>query len=220
MSDSPSTTANDIVLSASPWYLWRRVVAMTVLPIVFSAAFFYDWKIGYPKDKEQYQEYIKWQKDGKSTDEWIRYAEQRKWDAKPEEMTDEKIEGQFQWGTGVGLVGLGLLLYYGLSYPKKLKATQTAFSPPWHGDIRYDQVRKFDIRTWKHKGLAYAYYEQTPGGKQKKAVIDDFRFVGADAVKDLILAKFDGEIIEHAAEPAPCADTIPETVADTETTNV
>jgi hypothetical protein len=45
--------------------------------------------------------------------------------------------------------------------------------------IPYADVFRIDKRKWEHKGLAYAWY-RTPAGAEKRAVIDDLKFGGAD----------------------------------------
>ncbi len=194
-----------IVLSASSWYLWRRVVAFTVLPLFFSLYFFYDWKYGYPKKREQWEVYQQWKKEERSTTDWVRYASEQGWDKEPDEMTDEKIQEQFNWGVGTGVVGLALLAYYLLSYPKKLRADATSLTPPWSPPVPFDKVRRVDRRPWKLKGLAYAYWQPdgAPADKLKKAEIDDLRFPGADKILTRLTRNFDGEILDLIEDPEP-----------------
>jgi hypothetical protein len=209
--------SSPISLSASSWYLWRRVVAMSVLPIAFSLAFFYDWKWGYPPKKEQWEFYQEWKRTNPESDsrQWFAIAEKNGYDTEPDEMTDEKITGQLHWGIGTGVVGLGLLIYFLLSYPKKLQADAGSFTPPWGPRVPFSAIKTLDRRPWKLKGLAYAHYA-LDGGKVKKAVIDDLRFPGADAVLTRVQAAFVGEILDLEEEveeetPAQAAeDTVPE----------
>jgi hypothetical protein len=196
MSDSVAASP-DISLSASKWYLWRRVLAMTLLPLAFSAYFFYDWKLGYPKQKVIYDEFQQYEKSGR-TEEWVRHANAKGWPTKPDEITDEKIQGQFNWGLGVGIVGLLSLGYYLLSYPKKLTADANGFQPPWHPYIPFSQITKVDRRSWKNKGIAVVYYKN--GDAEKKAPLDDLRFIGAQAILDRIQEKFSGEVVDFEEE--------------------
>ena len=73
---------------------------MSVLPLLMSAYFFYDWKVGYPAKLEQYSEYQKYKKEEK-TEEWVQFSASKGWPKEPEEMDQRKIDEQFSWGVGV-----------------------------------------------------------------------------------------------------------------------
>jgi hypothetical protein len=69
--------------------------------------------------------------------------------------------------------------------------------------IPYASVFRVDKRKWDNKGLAYAWYRS--GSVEKRAVIDDLKFGGADKVLDRILSRFSGELIEKISEPEGAA---------------
>lgn len=166
---------------------------MSILPLLMSAYFFYDWKVGYPEKRARYEEFQKYKAEGR-TEEWVKYSASKGWDKEPEEMDQRKIDEQFNWGVGVGILGLYCLVYYVLSYPKKLTCDATSFTPPWSGPIPFSSVQKIDRRPWKHKGLAKVHYKK--GDSIKKAAIDDLRFQGADQVLKRLEENFTGEILD------------------------
>jgi hypothetical protein len=57
-------------------------------------------------------------------------------------------------------------------------------------------VFKIDTRKWRRKGLAYAYY-RSESGEEKKAVLDDLKFVGSQAILDRMMENFEGELFEE-----------------------
>jgi hypothetical protein len=65
---------------------------------------------------------------------------------------------------------------------------------------RQHVCRARDKRKWDNKGLAYAWYQTEPGGREKRVVIDDLKFGGADRVLERLLGAFKGELIEKVAE--------------------
>jgi hypothetical protein len=57
-----------------------------------------------------------------------------------------------------------------------------------------------DKRKWDNKGLAYAWHQTEPSGREKRVVIDDLKFGGADRVLERLLGAFKGELIEKVVE--------------------
>ena len=204
MSDSPSSPP-DITCHATKWYLWRRVVPFAILPLLMSAYFFYDWKVGYPGKLKQYETFQQYKADNK-IEEWNKFSAAQGWsNQEPEKMDQSKIDEQYHWGIGVGILGIGCLIYYLLSYPKTLTADATTFTPPWGRPIPFASVHRIDKRPWKLKGLAKIHYKN--GETTKKTVIDDLRFAGADKVLARLEANFSGEIVDHEEiTPSPTPD--------------
>ncbi len=167
--------------------------------------FFYDYKVGYPEKLQQYQEHEKYKRDGR-VEEWIKYSAERGWPKEPDDVKEQsKVDEQLYWAVFAGALGLVSALYHVLSYPKKLTADATSFTPPWGPQIAFTEVTKIDRRPWKLKGLAKAYYTQN--GRSKKASIDDLRFKGAEQVLARIQANFSGEILDLEAAPAAAEES-------------
>jgi hypothetical protein len=198
-------TLEPLVCPTTPWYT-RRMLLMFAMLAVFAGWFFKDYRWGYPKKAAVYAEYQKViaQPDGKA--QWTRLSQENGWDDPPDEITPDKIGTQGKFAVGLGLGALGVLLFFFLQRGQTLTADATGFTPPGaKAPIPFASVTRVDKTRWKHKGLAYAYYKDSTHG-ERKAVIDDLKFAGADRVLDRLLSVFNGEIIDVAEEPASDAD--------------
>jgi hypothetical protein len=213
---APVPATAPIVCSATSWFLWQRVVPFSLLPLLMAAWFYYDYKVGFPEKLMKYEKKLEFEKAGK-TEEWVAYSHERGWDKKPEEMDQRKVDEQFYWAMGVGILGIVSSAYHLLSYPKKLRADETSFTPPWGPQIPFHTVQKIDRRPWKLKGLAKVYYQLEKSGPTKKASLDDLRFKGADEVLARLQANFSGEILDHEeTEPTPPIPAEVATVSETQ----
>jgi hypothetical protein len=130
------------------------------------------------------------------------------------EITTDEIGTQGKFAVGLGLGALGVLATFLLNRGKTLTADAAGFTPPGaKAAIPFAAVTRVDKTRWKHKGLAYAYYKDA-GGAERKAVIDDLKYGGADRVLDRLLSVFGGEIIDVAEEPPPAAAGSPPGTSD------
>ncbi len=204
MTDS-NTDSAAITCHSTKWYLWQRVVPMSLLPLLMSAWFYYDHKMSYPKKLAVYQQYLDYKQQGRSED-WIKLAAEKGYNQKPDEMTEDKVAGQLHWSIGAGILGLISSAYYLLNAPKKLKADADSFTTPWGRRVPFAAVHRIDKRKWDHKGLAYVFYKE--GDAEKQAIIDDLRFKGADKILANLEANFSGEVITRIkAEEGSASET-------------
>jgi hypothetical protein len=195
-------TSEPIVCPTTPWYT-RRMLLMFAMLAAFAGWFYKDFKWGYPKKAAVYAEYKKVidLPDGKA--QWTKISQEKGWDDPPDEITTDEIGTQGKFAVGLGLGALGVLVTFLLNRGKTLTADAAGFTPPGAKvAIPFAAVTRVDKTRWKHKGLAYAYYKDAAGA-ERKAVIDDLKFGGADRVLDRLLSVFGGEIIDVAEEPAP-----------------
>lgn len=129
---------------------------------------------------------------------WSSFSVERRLpEHKPKRHPQSAIEGQFHWAYGAFGFAAVVLVVMLVNAPKKLSADAEAFYTPGHARVPYDRIFRVDKKKWDNKGLAYAYYRDE-GEKVKKATIDDLKFKGADRILDLVLARFEGELIERA----------------------
>ena len=204
-------TASPLVCPTTPWYV-RRMLLMFGMLAAFAGWFYKDYRWGYPKKAAVYSEYKKVMEapDGKT--QWTRISKEKGWDDPPDEITADKIGEQGKFAVGLGLGSLAVLGTFLVNRGKKLTADATGFTPPGSRTaIAYASVVRVDKTRWKHKGLAYAYYKDARG-TERKAVIDDLKYAGADQVLDRLLANFDGELID-LVEEAPAADEAEDTAS-------
>ncbi|MFN0130872.1 MAG: hypothetical protein ACKV19_29775 [Verrucomicrobiales bacterium] len=198
-------TNSPIVCPTTPWYARRKLLMFAMLA-AFAGWFYKDYKWGYPEKARIYAEYKKViaQPDGLA--QWEKIAGENGWNKQPDEITPDKIGEQGKFAVGLGLGALAVLVTFLINRGKKLTADADTFTPAGsRTPIPFASVTRVDKTRWKHKGLAYAYYKDA-GGAERKAVIDDLKFAGADQVLDRLLGRFGGEIIDVAEEPPPPAD--------------
>jgi len=187
------------------WYKNRRR-GMVAMLLGLSLYFCYDWKIGYPKQKREYDAYwpvyqklVVEEKDDKA---WLTKAKDNGWPQSPKiEDWNYKLKEQLIWAIGTGAAGIGLLLAYLRNKDGFLMADAESLTTPEGVRIPFTAVRRIDKRKWDNKGLAYLNYQD--GDAMKKAVIDDFIYAGAGKVLDRLLEQFQGELIDLEREPAP-----------------
>lgn len=217
-----------IVCRVTPWY-FRRMSMLAGLFFVFGLVFLYDGIWGYPKSvnlarkKEWFtKEFLpgfdkakaagqidswveKARADGLPTGvdgeppKWVTYAAQNGWEESPKAYTESEISEQFKYGYGC-LVGSAIVLVLlFLNRGKVLRAEADHWVTPEGATVRFADVFRVDKRKWEHKGLAYAWYRVD--GVEKRAVIDDLKFAGADLVLSRLLGRFNGELIEKVSAP-------------------
>ena len=218
-----------IVCRVTTWY-YRRMGMMAGMCVAFGLYFIYDWKVGYPKaneiaDKQEWFEkellpsYDEAQKAGKLEEwmvkaeaegwpkgkageppKWLQYAAVNGWPEKPKRFTQKEVDEQLWWGLGTMGIGLAAGVVLLLNRGKVLRGEADHWVTPEGETVRYADVVRVDKRKWDNKGLAYAWYQAEAGGKEKRVVIDDLKFGGADRVLERLLGAFKGELIEKVAE--------------------
>lgn len=130
---------------------------------------------------------------------WVSYAAANGWPEKPHRYTEREIAEQFWWGGGTVLAALataGLMLF---NRRRVLRCGADHWITPEGETVTFANVFRIDKRPWDHKGLAYAWHRNSEG-REKRAVIDDLKFVGAGRILERLQANFHGELIEKAPE--------------------
>jgi hypothetical protein len=192
-----SNEADPVICRATPWYHKRRL-AMLVLVFGFSAYFFYDWKIGYPRKREISETFARMKAEGKEA-EYAKLAEEKGWPRNPEEKKpdqwDYSIREQLVCGILAAVGGAIMLWFYIRTVRGSLSADAVSFSTADGQHVPFASAFRIDRRKWDHKGLAYVYYKDA-NGREKRAVIDDLIFGGADKVLARLEANFKGEIVD------------------------
>jgi hypothetical protein len=230
-SSAPSTTdpAEPIICRVTRWY-FRRMGMLAGLLLVFGLVFLYDGMRGYPKSVELAKkkewfttEFLpsfdsakkegrleQWIADAKSKGlptgqegeppRWVSYAAQNGWEEDPKLYSQREIDEQFWFAYGCmagALITVAVLLK---NRGKVLRGESDHWVTPEGVKILYSDVFRVDKRKWEHKGLAYAWHRSE--GSEKRAVIDDLKFGGADKVLERLLVRFSGELIEKVSAPA------------------
>lgn len=227
--------AEEITCRITPWYT-KRMSLMTVMFVGFGLYFFYDGFIGYPKKNKIFREHerfmkiqeeketflaesgtnVEWadvveEKGYPAQSDWVGFAAENGWPEEPPEKI-HTTEDQFFFGTlcvGIGLVVLGTMF---ANRKRVLRADVTSLTTPKGERVPFASAFRVDQRKWDHKGLAYVYYREGEG-KVRRAIIDDLKFGGADAIRKRLLANFDGDLVERLPatdEPSPKGGTASE----------
>lgn len=194
------SSADPIICRTTPWYA-RRKLLMFLMLAAFAGWFYKDYRWGYPKKAEIYAEYkkITEQPDGQAV--WTKVSKEKNWPYTPDQITPDKIGTQGKFAVGLGLAALAVLGTFLINRGQRLTADATSFTPPRaKAPIPFTAVTRVDKTPWKNKGLAYVYYKEESGA-ERKAVIDDLMFGGADRILDRLLSAFGGEIIDVAEDP-------------------
>lgn len=217
--------ADPITCSITPWYT-KRMSLMSLMFVGFGLYFLYDGFIGYPKKNAIFDEHERFVaiQDEKQTfleggktssdwatvaaekgyptqDEWIDYAAEKGWPEEPPEKRYSTSD-QFFFGALCIAVGLSILGTMMLNRGKVLRADGISFTSPKGERVLFSSAYRIDKRKWDNKGLAYVHYRDDKA-KERRAVIDDLKFGGADKILERLMTNFEGELVERiAVEPA------------------
>lgn len=209
------------------------------LLLVFGLVFLYDGVRGYPKSVELAKkkewfttEFLpsfdsakkegrleQWIADAKAKGlptgqegeppRWVSYAAQNGWEEEPKLYSQREIDEQFWFAYGCMAAAVITVIILLKNRGKVLRVEADHWVTPEGVKILFSDVFRVDKRKWEHKGLAYAWHKSN--GVEKRAVIDDLKFGGADKVLERLLGRFTGELIEKVSEPANAEDASAET---------
>lgn len=135
---------------------------------------------------------------------WPTYAAQFGWPEKAKRHSEEEIAQQFWWGGAMLAIALLVGLKVLLDFNKKLVGHADCMIMPGGAEVPFADVFKVDKRKWNNKALAYVFYRSADS--ERRAVVDDLKYGGANKVLDRLIANFKGELIEKA----PDEDETPE----------
>ncbi len=160
-------------------YLWRYAL-LAAVGLGFSAYFFYDGLIGYPKKLEYATE---WEKlahldTDQRAEAWRKIVAERGWPKRtPDEKAEEiaaSIPGQFFWGVVTALIGLPALYLLIMSRKSWVERTEQGVTTSWGQTMRFADVVELNKSKWAKKGIAKAKYMDQ--GRPRTFVFDDFKY--------------------------------------------
>lgn len=160
-------------------YLWRYAL-LAAVGLGFSAYFFYDGLIGYPK-KLEYA--IEWEKlshldTDQRAEAWRKIVAERGWPKRtPDEKAEEiaaSIPGQFFWGVITALIGLPALYLLIMSRNSWVERTEGGVTTSWGQTMSFADVVELNKSKWAKKGIAKAKYIDQ--GRARIFVFDDFKY--------------------------------------------
>ncbi len=124
-------------------------------------------------------------------------SERKGWGGKdPKYHSKSEIFGQFAFATGLWVIAVLTLIWALINSRRALGAEGDTFSTETGVRVPFAKVFRVDKRKWDNKGLAYAHFHAEAGG-DKRAIIDDLKYIGADKVLQRIIDHFEGELVER-----------------------
>lgn len=135
--------------------------------------------------------------------DWAIYGpltERKGWNkGDPKYHSKSEITGQYAFAFGLWAIALGTLIWTLINKNRKLTADSESFTTDTGTKVPFVDVFRIDKRKWDNKGLGYAYY-RSEGGAEKRATIDDLKYVGADQILDRLMENFEGELVERVTD--------------------
>jgi len=186
------------------------MVLMFTMFALFAAWFYKDYRWGYPEKAAIYSQYQATTAQPGGEDKWLKLSAEKGWDRVPDEINQHKIDEQKNFAVGLAVLAGVVLAVFLFNRGKTLHADDDSFRTPGGERVLFRSAYKIDKRKWRHKGLAVVYYRDESGA-EKKAIIDDLKYGGADQVLERLLSQFEGEIVDLEAVPAevPAAPSPP-----------
>jgi hypothetical protein len=151
-----------------------------------------------PKDDGQVSIKRAYEAAGKKR-EWATYALTKNWGSgEIKYHTTGQIREQ-KFIAGALLAGAFLVLAtFFLNRGRKISADADSYTDEKGARIAFTDIFRIDRRKWDNKGLAYAFYRS--GASEKKAIIDDLKYIGAGEILARMLENFQGELIDRAKD--------------------
>lgn len=166
---------------------------MPLLFLAFAGWFLWDGLVGYPRSDARFKahEELKSQPGA-----WEKLCAEKGWKTEPPEHYHGPAKYREQYGAAsiTGLAGLIALAYWQRQRKTIIRNDSSGISTSTGIQIPYSSIRRVDARTWKSKGFAHIYYENS--GRARKLTFDDAKH--DPRALDIILA----ETMQNAAGSA------------------
>ncbi len=137
----------------------------------------YDGLVAYPQKLTQAEAYEQLPEDGRR-DAWMELATEEGWPtitpAKTAEDIRHDIGSQFMMVVLCMLFGIPALLKFMSGQGTWVEGDETVIRNSKGQEVPIDAITKIDKKKWEAKGIAKIFYEVD--GKQKKFVMDDFKY--------------------------------------------
>jgi hypothetical protein len=203
-----------------------RLGLMALALLGFSAWFFYDGLIKYPKEQQRglahealvsgevneevgvTQEWI----DRKAAAElpgetWIALADANGWDHEPpdEPLSDWDIRTQLILGTLCALVGLPVLLAFIRTYMRWVQMDERGVSNHKGQLAAWDRITDLDDARWQTKGIAYIQHRDGDGEGTSRLMLDDWKYTAGPTrvIHDEVARRLGREPLPAVADEEP-----------------
>lgn len=164
----------------SKGYIWRPGL-IGVAALVFSAWFFYDGLVKYPRLMKMWDEYnqIVQETPGDPVEQAKLWAEHAKANGWPTETPKKKMEAkdiltQKVLGFITAPVGLYFLFTFVMSMGRWVEADEKGVRTRGGQETDYASIKSIDKSRWQSKGIAVVHYENN--GQAGRITLDDWKF--------------------------------------------
>src|SRR5262245_56128765 len=168
-------SAMHIRAERDPRYYFRFII-IGWAALGFGLWALYDGAVKYPQQRERGLAFAKLMEEGRDK-EWDQYAAERGWPAEYPGEPKSKVDIQLQYvmAAVASTIGALVLLNVWMSRGRWIEADDTGLNSSWGERVPYDKILTLDKKSWKSKGIARVKYED--GGRKRKFVIDDYKFM-------------------------------------------
>ena len=197
-----ATAPTSVNVEARITPVWKKRMLLLIAFVLASGGwFFYDGYIGWPAEAKRHATYAEFV-DGlvergeisreiadtphnKSLEEaWRDHAREHGLSTSvPSERTEEDFRQQKIIGAGAVAVAVAMFWWFVLSCRRVLRADDSTIYAVDGKHVPLDSVVGVNKKRWDSKGIAVVYYS-TGDGKRAKAVLDDYKYGGAEEILD------------------------------------
>ncbi|MEM9253343.1 MAG: hypothetical protein AAGB29_13425 [Planctomycetota bacterium] len=174
----------DVKAKIRPNYQGRLAIIALAL-LAFSAWFFYDGAIAYPKKQEIQLAYKELADEGRSG-EWREVAEAKGWPTETPEapLSDMSIFTQYLLGSLCLPIGLYFAGVFVLASRRWVGAAADGMHDHRGRHVAWESIDSVDDSRWKTKGILWVHFTDTTG-KADKLLLDDWKF-DRDATRAIV----------------------------------
>lgn len=131
--------------------------------------------------------------------EWATYALTKKWASGEIKYHDKGSINEQKFIAGLLIGGSVLVLLTFLrNRNRRITSDSDSYTDEKGRRIAFADIFRIDKRKWDNKGLAYAFFRAD--GAEKKATLDDLKYIGAGEILERILNNFQGELLERVKD--------------------
>lgn len=179
--------------------VWKKRMLLLIAFVTGSGLwFFYDAFIGWPAEAKRHERYVAFKEkliaNGADREvieaphntmleqEWRKYAMENGLGTRiPAARTKADFDSQKKYGTVIVLISLGMLGWYFISCARVLRSDENTIFCPGGREVPFDAITGVDKKKWDKKGIAVVLYK-TEEGETAKAVLDDYKYGGAEDI--------------------------------------
>lgn len=178
----------------------RRLVVLSLVLLGFGVACVYDGVWRYPEHNRRYAKYegfvSRRDADRGWKKEWAAYARSQGWDVEPPDH-HSALDIRMQFVTAVLCLplGIGSVVLFALNRRRRFSAKDDGLHG-WRGTvIPYEAISQIDKALWDSKGIAVAW--ATVKGARRRVALDDWKWVGMEAILDEVERRRVGAVEPH-----------------------